>query len=143
MKTILSAALVLLTATVAFAQQPVPTAQNPAPLSTSNATMNTAAGAVTITNFYKQNVYDQSDSKIGEIADVLVDKDGKIAAFIISVGGFLGVGEKDVSVPFQAVRATQKDDKWHLVMNTTKDALKSAPGYTYDKKTTTWVASKS
>src|SRR6516225_4354125 len=57
------------------------------------------ANSTTVTNYYKQNVYDPSDSKIGEISDVLVGKDGKVEAFIISVGGFLGVGEKDVAVP--------------------------------------------
>ena len=55
------------------------------------------ANSTTVTNYYKQNVYDPSDSKIGEISDVLVGKDGKVEAFIISVGGFLGVGEKDVA----------------------------------------------
>lgn len=47
---------------------------------------------------------------------------------------FLGLGEKNVSVPFQALRVTQKDNKGYLVMNTTKDALKSAPGYKYDRR---------
>jgi PRC-barrel domain len=42
-------------------------------------------------------------NKIGEIMDVLVDKSGKIAALIVGVGGFLGAGEKDVAVPFEAV----------------------------------------
>jgi sporulation protein YlmC with PRC-barrel domain len=95
--------------------------------------------AMTVTNWYKQNVYDPSDGKIGEIADVLVDKDGKIDAFIISVGGFLGMGEKDVAVPFTAVRATQKDGKWYLTMNATKEGLKSASGYKYDRAKATWV----
>ena len=48
-----------------------------------------------------------------------------------SVGGFLGAGEKDVAVPFEAVHPTMKDKKWWLVMNTTKDSLKSAPGFKY------------
>jgi sporulation protein YlmC with PRC-barrel domain len=95
--------------------------------------------ATTVTNFYKQNVYDPSDVKIGEINDVLVDNDGKIGAFIIGVGGFLGVGEKDVAVPFNSVRATQRDGKWWLTMNATTDSLKSAPGYKYDKVKATWV----
>ena len=51
------------------------------------------ASTTTVTNYYKQNVYDPSDSKIGEIKDVLVGRDGKVAAFIVSVGGFLGAGE--------------------------------------------------
>ncbi len=51
------------------------------------------ANASTVTNWYKQNVYDPNDSKIGEIADVLVDKEGRVSAFIVSVGGFLGIDE--------------------------------------------------
>jgi sporulation protein YlmC with PRC-barrel domain len=95
--------------------------------------------AMTVTDWYKQNVYDPNDHKIGEIMDVLVDKSGKIAALIVGVGGFLGAGEKDVAVPFEAVHPTMKDKKWWLVMNTTKDSLKSAPGFKYDSNTTTWV----
>jgi len=37
------------------------------------------------------------------------------------------------------VHPTMKDKKWWLVMNTTKDSLKSAPGFKYDSDTTTWV----
>jgi hypothetical protein len=59
------------------------------------------ASSTTVTNYYKQNVHDPSDSKIEEIKDVLVGRDGKVTAFIVSVGGFLGVGEKDVAVPFK------------------------------------------
>jgi sporulation protein YlmC with PRC-barrel domain len=95
--------------------------------------------ATTVTNYYKQNVYDPSDSKIGEITDVLVNKEGKIDAFIVSVGGFLGMGEKDVAVPFNSVHATEKNGKWYLTMNATKDGLKSAQGYKYDKVKATWV----
>src|ERR1700759_2965873 len=97
------------------------------------------ASTTTVTNYYKQNVYDPSDSKIGEIRDVLVARDGKVAAFIVSVGGFLGAGEKDVAVPFNAVNATEKNGKWYLTMNTTKDAMKQARGYTYDKAKATWI----
>jgi hypothetical protein len=95
--------------------------------------------STTVTNYYKQNVYDPSDAKIGEIADVLVGKDGKVEAFIVSVGGFLGVGEKDVAVPFSAVHGTEKNGKWYLTMNSTKDALKAAHGYKYDRANSTWV----
>jgi len=58
---------------------------------------------------------------------------------IIAVGGFLGMGEKDVAVPFSSVRATEKNNKWYLVLNTTKEALKSAPGFTYDKTRRAWI----
>ena len=92
-----------------------------------------------VKNYYKQNVYDASDNKIGEVSDLLLDKDGRVSAAIVSVGGFVGVGEKDVAVPFDALRLTQKNQKWYLVMNADKDALKSAPGFKYDKSKDRWV----
>jgi sporulation protein YlmC with PRC-barrel domain len=94
----------------------------------------------TINHWYKQNVYDPQDNKIGEIMDVLVDRDGKLTALIVGVGGFLGAGEKDVAVPFSAVQATNKNNnKWYLVMNSTKDALKNAKGFKYDRSAMKWV----
>src|ERR1700758_4110489 len=92
--------------------------------------------AVTVTDYYKQNVYDPSDKKIGEIKDVLIGSDGKVAAFIVEVGGFIGAGAKDVAVPFSDVKGTKKNDKWYLTMNADKDELKNAPGMTYDRSTT-------
>jgi sporulation protein YlmC with PRC-barrel domain len=98
---------------------------------------------VTVTDWYKQSVYDGQNNKIGDVEDVLVDKDGKINALIIGVGGFLGAGEKDVAVKFDAVKKTEKDNKVRLTMNVTKDELKSAPGFKYDKQSTTWVPDRS
>ena len=99
-----------------------------------------SANSVTITHWYKQSVYDPNDSKIGEIMDVLVDREGKATALIVGVGGFLGMGEKDVAVPFNAVQVTNKNNnKWYLVMNTTKDALKGAKGFKYDRSEMKWV----
>ena len=97
------------------------------------------ANAVTVTDWYKQDVYDPSDNHIGQVKDVLVDKSGKIHSLVIGVGGFLGAGEKDVLVAFDAVQPTTKDKKMYLVMNATKDSLKAAPGFKYDPNTTTWV----
>jgi sporulation protein YlmC with PRC-barrel domain len=93
----------------------------------------------TVTDWYKQSVYDLSDNKIGEVMDVLLSPDGKVSALIIGVGGFLGMGEKDVAVPFSAVKHTSKDGKVYLTLDTSKDALKAAPGLKYDRSTTTWA----
>jgi len=96
--------------------------------------------ALTVTHWYKQNVYDSSDAKIGEIMDVLMDREGKTVALIVGVGGFLGIGEKDVAVPFNAIQFKTKDNnKWYPVMNATKESLKDAPGYKYDRTTLTWM----
>jgi sporulation protein YlmC with PRC-barrel domain len=96
----------------------------------------------TVTNYYKQSVYDPKESKIGDVDDVLVDKAGKVTGLVIGVGGFLGAGEKDVIVPFTAVKTAKKDNKWWLTLDETKDDLKSAPGFKYDKASTTWVPDK-
>jgi sporulation protein YlmC with PRC-barrel domain len=137
---LLATALTLLASTASFAAEPATTST----MTRTDTLMATMPGdSVTVSNWYKQNVYDASNNKIGEVEDVLVDKNGKITAVILSVGGFLGMDTKDVAAPFQAIHPTMKDNKWWLTMNTSKDSLKSAPGYRYDKNTTTWVADKS
>jgi sporulation protein YlmC with PRC-barrel domain len=93
----------------------------------------------TVANYYKQDVYDKGQSTVGKIDDVLIDKSGKITTLMVGVGGFLGVGEKDVALPFTAVQAEKKDNKWYLTVDETKDSLKSAAGFKYDSSTTTWA----
>ncbi len=137
-KLALAAALVMGASGVGHAQQST-TTTGAATTTQAGSLTSLPQNAMTVTNWYKQDVYDPSDAKIGEISDVLVNKEGKIEAFIVSVGGFLGIGEKDVAVPFTAVNATEKNGKWYLTMNTTKDALKSASGYKYDKAKATWI----
>jgi sporulation protein YlmC with PRC-barrel domain len=100
---------------------------------------NLPSSSHTVTNWYKQDVYDANDNKIGQISDVLVNPEGQVNALIIGVGGFLGAGEKDVAVNFNAVKETTKNDKVYLTMDTTKDALKNAPGFKYDSGKTAWV----
>ena len=136
-KLAVAAAVAATTVGAAFAQQQTTTAVGTPTQMQALSTL--PQNATTVTNYYKQNVYDPSDSKIGEITDVLVNKEGKIDAFMISVGGFLGMGEKDVAVPFDAIHATEKNGKWYLTMNATKDALKDAHGYKFDKAKSTWV----
>jgi len=98
--------------------------------------------AVSVNEYYKQNVYNSSDNTIGEVSDVLLSKNGQVRAVILSVGGFLGLGGKYVSVPFNALQVTEKNGKRYLVMDTTKEALTSAPGYRYDSATRKWVPEK-
>jgi sporulation protein YlmC with PRC-barrel domain len=98
--------------------------------------------SATITDYYKQDVYDPQQSKIGSVDDVLVDKSGKVTGLVIGVGGFLGAGEKDVIVPFTAVKSEKKNDKWYLTLDETKDSLKGAPGFQYNKTSTTWEREK-
>lgn len=56
------------------------------------------SNGITVSEYYKQDVYDAHDNKIGDVNDVLLDKNGQVTAVILGVGGFLGMGEKDVAV---------------------------------------------
>lgn len=129
----IAVAALLLAAPAAFAQQP----------SQGGLMTSVPPNSRTVTDWYKQNVYDPNQQKIGEIMDVLVNPSGQIEAAMVGVGGFLGAGEKDVAVSFNAIKATKKNDKTYLTLDTTKDALKNAPGFKYDRDSTTWVPDNS
>jgi len=101
------------------------------------------AHATTVRNYYKQSVYDPSNNKVGEILDFMVDKNGRITAAMVGVGGFLGIGEKNVVIPFDALMVSRKGNQRHLTLQTTKGALESAPGFTYDRATAGWVSNRS
>jgi sporulation protein YlmC with PRC-barrel domain len=132
MKRILTAtAIVLGTAGLAAAQ------------TMSTPIMSTAPAGKTVTKYYKQSVYDPAKDKIGSIDDVIVSDNGQVTGFIVGVGGFLGAGEKDVAVPFNAVHAEMKNGDWYLTLDTSKDALKSAHGFTFDKGKAAWVPDNS
>jgi len=81
--------------------------------------------------FNGTNVIGTDDKKIGEVSDVLFDNEHKAVAFIIGVGGFLGIGQKDVAIApssFQTVAGKDATDlKLRLAM--TKDELKAAPTF--------------
>ncbi|MDB5533984.1 MAG: PRC-barrel domain protein [Hyphomicrobiales bacterium] len=81
-------------------------------------------------SYINKNVYDAREEKIGSINDLLIDpSNGKVTAAVIGVGGFIGIGEKNVAVPFQNVKISLKDNREWLVVNTTKEELQSAPDF--------------
>jgi hypothetical protein len=129
------AAAAVIAATVAraaFAQEATTGAatHDPAPpqIPPTMQTLNTLPQSVTTaTNYHKQSVYDPSGAKAGETSDVLLGNEGKIDARMNAIGGFPGLGENDVAVPFRC-----------LTTNTAKDALKEARGYTSDRTKWLW-----
>jgi sporulation protein YlmC with PRC-barrel domain len=50
------------------------------------------------------DIYNQNNEKIGDISELLVDSSGKIQAVVVGVGGFLGIGERDVAIPFDQIK---------------------------------------
>ena len=76
------------------------------------------------------DVYNPGNENIGEIEDLVFDEKGQITSAIISVGGFLGIGEKWVAVPWNSVQ-WQTDDRNNrrASVNMTKDQAKNAPAF--------------
>jgi hypothetical protein len=82
--------------------------------------------------FKGTDVIGGDDQKIGDVTDILFDKSGKIEAFVVSVGGFLGVGSKEVALPpnsFEVVAGNNgAPDKLKVAMS--KDDLTQAQNFT-------------
>lgn len=69
---------------------------------------------------------EQEWDDIGEVNDVILGRDGQVKAVIIGVGGFVGIGEKDVAVEMSSIKmVNEKDDAddFFLVVNTNKESL--------------------
>jgi hypothetical protein len=81
--------------------------------------------------FKGTDVIGADDAKIGDVSDVLFDKNNQILAYIVGVGGFLGIGAKDVAIApasFQTVPGKDASDV-KLRLSMTKDELKAAPAF--------------
>lgn len=86
-------------------------------------------GPMAGTQIWKQAVYDMSETRIGEIDNLVVSAGGQISEAVIGVGGFLGIGEKNVAVAVPAVQMVQDGNSVRLVVQSTKDQLEAAPSY--------------
>lgn len=80
------------------------------------------------------DVYSAGGEKIGDVNDLILDPTGKVSGVVVGVGGFLGVGEKDVALAWSAMTlgAEQNGDP-RLTTPVTKEALKTAAAYTPPK----------
>lgn len=71
-------------------------------------------------------VRNQNGDRIGNVEHVVVDiKQGQVAYAIVGVGGFLGVGEKSVAVPWNRLKAGDRPESF--VLNADRDTLRNAP----------------
>lgn len=83
------------------------------------------AKSALVSDVYGQDVYDKGQNKIGKIDNLQVDESGKITNAIVGVGGFLGMGERDVAVPYSQIKWTTKDGKTWMELDHSKDQLKA------------------
>jgi sporulation protein YlmC with PRC-barrel domain len=127
-------ALATLIATGAFAQSgttPAP-ADPPAVQEPAAAAPVPRAEGMIVTNIIGESVYNGTGDdaeNIGKVSDVVFDKDGMAKSVVIGVGGFLGVGTKNVAFDYDKLQWAEKNgDRW-LVAKTTKDELKAHPEF--------------
>jgi hypothetical protein len=79
--------------------------------------------------YYQQDIYNKTGEKIGSVKDLLVGPDGRIHAAVLSVGRFLGLGERDVAVPLNSIEVDRRPDGNRLVIDVAKETLQSAPAF--------------
>lgn len=78
-------------------------------------------------------VYGPNDQTVGEIGDIALSTDGKVDAIIVDVGGFLGIGEKEVAVAMDNLQFMQDaNGSLYLYTQFTEEQLKSQPEYNAD-----------
>ncbi|RWE44640.1 MAG: PRC-barrel domain containing protein [Mesorhizobium sp.] len=123
------------------AYAPVPAASTTAPATSTDTAQKPAeakaepvkqADGNLATNIIGENVYNGTGDdaqKIGDVNDIVLTKEGKAQSLIIGVGGFLGMGEKNVAYDFAKAQWAQKNgDRW-LVAQTTKEELQAQPDF--------------
>ncbi|AZN96566.1 PRC-barrel domain containing protein [Mesorhizobium sp. M9A.F.Ca.ET.002.03.1.2] len=124
-------ALTMLIATGAYAQSE--TTPAPAPPATQEAApvVQRAEGSL-VTNIIGESVYNGTGDdaeNIGMVSDVVFDENGQAKSIVIGVGGFLGVGAKNVAFDYDKLEwAERNGDRW-LIAKTTKDELTAQPDF--------------
>jgi sporulation protein YlmC with PRC-barrel domain len=124
---------------------------NPSPTAPANAPQTAQQGPnfaqVQNTDMLSSNVvgldiYNSQNDKIGKIQDIAFNTSKEVTGYILSVGGFLGMGTHYVAVnPSSLMVSYDVSNKvWRATMNATKDQLKSAPEFKYSGQ---WTASRS
>lgn len=120
----------MLVATAARAQQNEPPAQAKAPTPIPGVDEGALAGSARASKLIGSNVR-QGDATVGAIEDILLNKDyTAVTAFILSVGGFLGVGSKLVAVPPNQIKL---DSEGKFTTGLSKDQLSAAPAFDFAK----------
>lgn len=85
----------------------------------------------TTSNLLGATVYNNQKETVGEVEDLVIDNGKRVTGVVISVGGFLGMGESYVVVDPATLVLNRQDGDWAAYVDTTKETLKNAPKFTY------------
>jgi sporulation protein YlmC with PRC-barrel domain len=86
-------------------------------------------------DFIGKRVYSTNNEDIGEVNDFIISGNGGVQAVVLGVGGFLGIGEKDVAVNINSLKMVPDGNSTRIVVEATKDILNAAPQYDRTKRT--------
>ncbi|MBR0652096.1 PRC-barrel domain containing protein [Roseomonas terrae] len=120
----------------ALAQAPAPAQtapSSPSVTSPPTATVTTptpAASARRASQIIGANIINEENRGVGEVHDLMVDTAGGATIAVLSVGGFLGVGERYIAIPLSELRWNSERERWTLP-GATVDSLKARPEFTY------------
>jgi sporulation protein YlmC with PRC-barrel domain len=129
-RTVFGALMMFIAITTAHAQQAPSNGSTKIQVPISGIDDAALAGSARASKLIGSKVY-KGDTSIGQIEDVLVDLDhATVAAVILSVGGFLGVGDKLVAVPVNQIKVGSEAK---FTTDLTKDQLASAPAFAFGK----------
>jgi sporulation protein YlmC with PRC-barrel domain len=88
------------------------------------------ADAVLASQFMGQAVYTAANENIGEINDLIMNKELDNIVAIVGVGGFLGIGEKDVAIPINDIKVIKDtDNALRLTITASKEQLEALPAF--------------
>ncbi len=126
-------AVATLVASGAMAQTTAPTPSDPATQQQpTDVPMEVKAEGHLASELIGESVYngtgDDAES-IGEVNDVVISPEGEVQSVVIGVGGFLGLGSKDVAIEYDLVSWAEMDGNRYIVVETTADALKALPDF--------------
>lgn len=88
---------------------------------------------VTSSKLVGKNLYNNKNETIGEVEDLVIDNGKTVTGVVVSVGGFLGMGERYVLVDPSSIFLHKADGKLKAMVDTDRDALKNAPEFKYNK----------
>ena len=93
-----------------------------------------ADGSLNASKLIGLDVKSPEDKKVGDIGEVVLDKDGKAEGVVVDVGGFLGIATHPVLLEWKDVQITNQDGKTAAVVSLTKDKLEQMPAYESSSK---------
>ena len=137
-KLITAMSLAVLMAVPAVAQDNTPTQMKNSPPAVAEPNNQAASpkgdkmttGEISASQLLDESVLNEANESVGDVNDIILDSSGKISSVIVGVGGFLGIGEKDVALSFDQLSFAQdKDNNLVVTTKATKESLQAAPQY--------------